>query len=113
MSGQVLTELETKYQEEKNKRPTLSFAAFIAESALMELEHRRLIREAASISLVGLFDNTITLKDARNKERFVEVQIKEKSIKCLADNVDSCIHVGFALALPEVRKILKDRGISQ
>lgn len=113
MSGQVLTELETKYQEEKNRRPTLSFAAFIAESALMELEHRQLIREAAAISLVGIYNDMITLKDARNRGKFVEVQIKEKGVKCLTDDDETCIHVGFSLALPEVRRALRDKGISQ
>jgi hypothetical protein len=35
-----------------------------------------------------------------------EVQIRNNSIKCLYDDSSDCIHVGFALALPEVRRIL-------
>ena len=108
MSGKRLKELEQKYNLEKKNRPTLSFASFITESALMELERRQIIREAAFISLVGIYGDIITLKDARNKDRFVEVQIKNKRIKCITDEKTDCIHVGFVLALPEIRKVLNE-----
>jgi len=105
ISGKRLKELQQRYNEEKKKHPTVSFASFIAESALMELERRQLIREAAFISLVDVYNDTITLKDAK-KNKFVEVQIKNKRLKCLTDDDFNCIHVGFALALPEVRKAI-------
>jgi len=38
VSGKVLTQLEDNYKREKVKRPSLSFAAFVSESALIELE---------------------------------------------------------------------------
>lgn len=109
MSGQKLRDLEEKYKNEKRNRPAISFSAFIAESALMELERRQLIREAQFISLVGWNNDVITLKDVRNREKFVEVQIKEKKIKCLTDDDLGCIHVGFVSALPEVRKLLIEK----
>lgn len=108
MSGERLKELEEKYNLEKKSHPTLSFAAFVAESALMELERRQIIRNAPFISLVGIHDNIVTLKDARNREKFVEVQIKDKKIQCLSDEKSDCIHVGFVLALPEIRKALTE-----
>lgn len=107
LSGKRLEELEQKYNIEKKKHPTVSFASFIAESALMELERRQIIREASFISLIGIHEDIITLKDARNRDKFIEVQIKNKKPKCLTDNKQECIHVGFVLALPEVRKALK------
>jgi len=110
MSGKRLKELEQKYNIEKKKHPTVSFASFIAESALMELERRQIIREAFFISLIDIHEDVITLKDARNRDKFIEVQIKNNRIKCLTDNKQECIHVGFVLALPEVRKALKEQG---
>lgn len=42
------------------------------------------------------------------KKNSIEVQIKEKKPKCLTEDTTDCIHVGFVLALPEVRKMLKN-----
>ena len=105
VSGKHLLELQKKYDLEREKHPGISFASFIAESALMELERRQLVREAAFISLIGMHDDMITLKDSKTK-RFVEVQIKNQKLKCLTDDSTNCIHVGFTFALPEVRKAL-------
>jgi len=105
VSGKHLLQLQQKYDLEREKHPGISFASFIAESALMELERRQLIREAAFISLIGFHDDMITLKDVK-KKKFVEVQIKNKELICLTDNNKDCIHIGFAFALPEVRRAL-------
>ncbi len=106
MSGAPLKTLEAKYEEEKKVRPNLSFAAFVTESALMELERRDMLKEAQLISLVAYTDDTAILKDARKGNKFFEVQIRNKKLKCLTDNDFDCVHVGFALALPQVRKAL-------
>jgi len=109
ISGDRLGKLEKKFEIEKSKRPSLTFTGFITEAALMELERQNLLREAQLISLIAENNGIITLKDFR-KKRFVEVQIKEDKIKCLDTECGSdCIHVGFTLALPEVRKQLKKK----
>jgi len=109
-SGQILIELEKRYAEEKSKNPTLSFAWFIADSAKLELERRGMLKDASFISPISIEGNIVTLKDARDNEKFVEVQFKGRKVRCLTDNKEDCIHVGFALALPEVRKVLMARG---
>lgn len=106
VSGKALTELEYKYKIEKTKHPNLSFATFISESALIELERRRMLREAQFISLVGFNDDTVILKDMRKNGRLIEVQVRNKNLKCISEDTSDCIHVGFALALPEIRKAL-------
>lgn len=106
VSRKHLSVLEEKYRLEKEAHPGISFAAFIAESAIMELERRQLVRESISLSLVGFHDDIITIKDTKNK--FFEVQLKNGRLSCLAEGSQKCIHVGFALALPEVRKKLAD-----
>jgi hypothetical protein len=70
------------------------------------LERRKILREAHFISLIGFADDAVILKDVRKDGRLIEVQIRNNYLKCLHDNNSDCIHVGFALALPEVRKIL-------
>ena len=106
VSGKVLAQLEDNYKREKTKRPNLSFAAFVSESALIELERRKILREAQFISLIGFGDDSVILKDVRKDGKLIEVQIRSKNLKCLYDDSSDCIHVGFALALPEVRKVL-------
>jgi hypothetical protein len=109
LSGAVLKQLEAKYEAEKKKRPTLSFASFIAESAIIELERRDMLREGVYISKVAFENDVLFLKDAKKLDRTIEVQIKNKKLKCLTDDDSDCIHVGFALALPEIRKALASR----
>lgn len=106
VSGRALKELESKYKQEKTRHPNLSFATFISESALIELERRKMLGEAQFISLVSLGDDTVILKDVRKNGRLIEVQIRDKNLKCISEDTSDCIHVGFALALPEVRKAL-------
>lgn len=106
VSGKVLSKLEGIYKLEKVKRPNLSFASFISESALIELERRNILREAQQISIIGFGDDSVILKDVRKIDRFIEVQIRDRKLKCISDNKFDCIHVGFALALPEVRRAL-------
>lgn len=106
MSGKRLSQLQDIFQKEKSKQPSLSFAAFIADSALMELERRQIIRKAPFISLVGAYEDTITLKDVRKNKKFIEVQIRDKKVNCQFCDRTDCIHVGFVLALPEVMKVL-------
>ena len=106
VSGKVLSKLEGIYKLEKDKRPNLSFASFISESALIELERRNILREAQQISVIGFGDDSVILKDVRKIDRFIEVQVRDRKLKCISDNKFDCIHVGFALALPEVRRAL-------
>lgn len=106
VSGNTLTQLEDNYRLEKVKRPSLSFATFISESALIELERRKILKEARFISLVGFGDDEVILKDVRKDGRLIEVQIRNRNLKCVSEDKIDCIHVGFALALPEIRKLL-------
>jgi len=110
VSGEKLSRLEENYNQEKITRPSLTFAGFIAESALMELERRNMLREAAFISFIGENNGIVTLKDFIDDGKFIEVQITGENPVCIYHNGSKeCIHVGFVLALPEVRKRLLRR----
>lgn len=111
MSGRKLKELEDNYDIEKRKRPDLSFAGFVSELALFELARRNMLKEAGFISLAAPPDgNTVLLRDARKGDRIFEVIVKpDKKLRCVQDKDYDCVHVGFALALPEVRKALSDK----
>ena len=107
VSGKALETLNNRFEKEKKTQPSLKFASFIADSAIMELERKHLLREAYRISLISLHEDTVFLKDHGKKGRFIEVKIREKKLYCMEDDgSEDCIHVGFALALPEVRRAL-------
>ena len=108
ISGRKLRELEQNFGKEKKKRPDLSFASFVSELALIELERRNILREAAFISLAAQPEgNTILLRDSLKENKIFEVIIRpDKKLRCIQDKHNDCVHVGFALALPEVRKAL-------
>lgn len=106
VSGETLKNLEKRYELEKRKNPKISFASFISDSAIIELERRKILKEAQYISIVSFDDNVLTLKDHRKRDRFVEVHLKNKQLWCSFDRKFDCTHIGFALALPEVRNAL-------
>lgn len=106
VSKKSFEKLNKLYVTERTKQPNLSFASFISESALVELERRKILREAQLVSLIGFGDDSVILKDARKENQLIEVQIRDKKLKCITEGRSDCIHVGFALALPEVRKAL-------
>jgi hypothetical protein len=108
MSGGKLREIEQSFVIEKKKRPDLSFASFVSELALIELERRNMLKEAAFISLAAAPDgNSVFLRDSRKENKIFEVQIRpDKKLRCIQDKDNDCVHVGFALALPEVRRAL-------
>lgn len=106
VSRKTFERLNKSYAAQRTKQPNLSFASFISESALIELERRKILREAQLVSLIGFGDDNVILKDARKENNLIEVQIRDKKLKCITEGKFDCIHVGFALALPEVRKAL-------
>ena len=77
VSGKRLIEaLQKIYEKEKIKQPNLKFATFIAESAIIELERRKILKEAQLLSLVGFGDDCVIIKDIRKPERLFEGQYK-------------------------------------
>ena len=83
ISGKTLKKLEQKYQSEVTKQHKLSFASFIAESAIIELERQHILRESQLISLVGFGEDSVILKDEKKANRLIEVQIRDKKLKCI------------------------------
>jgi hypothetical protein len=47
------------------------------------LERRKILKEAQFISLLGFGDDAVILKDVRKDGNLIEVQIRNKSVKCL------------------------------
>jgi hypothetical protein len=109
VSGKALETLQDSFRKELRSQPSLKFASFIADNAIMELERKNMLKEASQIALIGLHEDTVVLKDYRKREKFIEVQIRNGKLYCLDhESSEECIHVGFALALPEVRLAISE-----
>ncbi len=57
---------------------------------------------------IGTIINTDIVRDLRKSGQLIEVHVKNKKLKCIVDDDFDCMHVGFALALPELRMALKN-----
>ena len=75
-------------------------------ASIIELEKNKLLNQAQFLSVIGFHYDILYLVDSRDCQRIYEIQLFDKKLMCLYDNSDSCIHVNFASALYEVRKVL-------
>src|SRR3989338_3745875 len=46
-------------------------------------------------------DDKISIVDSK-KRKIIEVQLKDDDLFCLEDETNNCVHIGFALSLPEI-----------
>jgi len=87
-----------------------SFSRFLNDLIIESIEaDENLSLQAPMMQKIGLQDNSIMIKD--NKiGRIVEVQVHGKDLICMLDERKDCVHVGYAYAIPEVYRIMSERG---
>jgi hypothetical protein len=64
---------------------------------------------APYFSFESASDNSIFLRDAKTN-KMIELRIKDGELQCTEDKSNHCLHVGFAWALPTVRREMVKRG---
>lgn len=78
---------------------------YVNEMLMMNLEKDEFLKfYAPYLSKVGLQDNILLLKDSKSNI-YVEISLKNNTLFCSAHESTDCIHVHFALALPEIVKL--------
>ena len=86
----------------ENNRPIKDF---VNELLLMNIEKDNFLKSYAPyLSKAGSHENSLYIKD-HNVNRTAEVILKDHTLFCILDNSKNCIHVHFALALPELGKL--------
>ncbi|HZW55539.1 MAG TPA: hypothetical protein VFF30_04555 [Nitrososphaerales archaeon] len=87
-----------------------SFSKFVNDLIIDSIEaDESLSLHAPFMQKIGLQDNSIMIKD--NKiGRIVEVQVHGRDLICMLDERKDCVHVGYAYALPEVYRVMSERG---
>ena len=87
-----------------------SFSKYVNDLILESIEaDENLSLQAPFMQTIGLEDSSIMIKD--NKiGRIVEVQVRGKDLVCMLDEKKDCVHVGYAYAIPEVYRLMSERG---
>lgn len=92
-----------KSQELKAK----SLSTFIEDLILMNIEREEFLKRfAPGLSKVGFQNNAIYIKDHKTN-RIAEIYLTDHHLWCSVDEASDCIHVHFALALPEIVMLKK------
>jgi hypothetical protein len=54
-------------------------------------------------------DSSVFIKD-RNKNRVIELIVRDGDLWCDLDKAKDCSHIGFAWAIPQVYTVMKEKG---
>jgi hypothetical protein len=105
-----------EYLKSKYPEFTPKLSVFVAKVVFDYIERDEVMRQYGPyMSYAGNNENTIFIKDEKNDRIApVRVVIKENGqydLFCELDQRDDCMHAGFVFALPELYKILKEKGV--
>lgn len=101
---------EATYQKAKNKAKEkgLSLVDYVNETLLFNVEKDNFLKNYAPYIEKISVGETLVLKDHKTG-KLAEVYLKNNKMSCSQDETDDCIHIRFALALPELA-LLKKRN---
>lgn len=105
-----LTVSEKVFEEIMQERQKLSTSSKTDVGLNMFLEyllnlHREWSKKMPRLSKFGLYDDKVGIFDSK-KRQIIEVRIVDGELRCPVCESDECIHIGFALSLDEVRKLM-------
>lgn len=117
VSKDVYEKLKKHVENKSSKlRARISISDYVESLILGDIEREELVSEVGQLmSFVERSGDKIFINDwARGRIAPVSVQVSpDGSFKlvCELDGSDSCVHVGYAYSLPELYKILKEKGV--
>jgi hypothetical protein len=103
--NEVYDKIKSKYDSEKTG---ISFVRWVSDYLLMNLEKDEFIRSyAPHLSKIGIHENRLIIKDTK-KNQLAEIFLKDGQLYCSLDESTDCLHIHFALALPELARLKKN-----
>src|ERR671937_609204 len=118
---QSITVSENVYKKffevyEKNKKGLelkgiTSFSGYL--TSMMEemmIKNEVFAKHSPFMEKIAIDQNRVILKDNK-KNRIAEVLLKNGELQCLLDERSDCVHVGFVYSLPELYRIIQNKGI--
>lgn len=91
----------------RKSNTNLKFNPWVSEYLLLNIEKDDFLkRYAPHIEKMSLQGNILLLKDHK-RNQYAEIEYKDNTVWCRLDESDSCIHVHYAFALPELARLKK------
>ncbi len=99
---------EATYQKVKNKAKEkgLTLVDYVNETLLLNVEKDNFLKNYAPYIEKISVGETLVLRDHKTG-KLAEVYLKNNKMFCNQDEADDCIHIHFALALPELALLKK------
>lgn len=91
-----------KANAEKKRWNTKDYINIVLMEAI-ERDHF-LLSYAPSLSKIGYEDNILFIRDAR-KNKTAEIYLRDRGLYCNVCDEKDCVHIHYALALPETAKL--------
>jgi hypothetical protein len=110
---ETVSRLAAIWEHDTRRPDNQKFTAYINNMLSEFIEYNeKLHRYGAFLEYLDARDNRINLYDnLHNKSVTVYVDSREKRLRCdTHDNRSDCLHTGFCFAIPEIYKILIERG---
>ena len=105
LKPQVLRRLNEQFESGKRKAP--DFTNFVNDLLMDFIEKDEFLKVyAPSYSNYGIHDNMLLIKDSK-ADIIAEITLRNNILHCNIDRSTDCMHVKFALALPEVARLKK------
>ena len=102
VTSEVYDRVAKIYRKEKSDK---SLTRWVSDKLLMVLEKDEFLKGYAPfLSKITVTGNSVIMRDEK-LQRLVEVIYRDNKFWCDADEKECCVHVHFALALPELAEL--------
>ncbi len=102
VTAEIYDRLAKIYKKEKTDK---SLTQWISEKLLMVLEKDEFLKNYAPfLSKIAVNESSVILRDEKI-QRLVEIIYRDNKFWCDVDEEECCVHVHFALALPELAEL--------
>lgn len=99
VTSEIYDRIAKIYKKEKTDK---SLTQWISDKLLMVLEKDEFLKSYAPfLSKIAVNENSVILRDEK-LQRLVEIIYRNNKFWCDVDEKECCVHVHFALALPEL-----------
>jgi len=97
---QIYEKIQKKAEEKK-----ITLVDYVNDMLLLNVEKDDFLKEYAPfLNKIAVDGDTVILRDEKLK-KIVEIIYKNNEFSCSVHEENDCIHIHFALALPEIAKI--------
>ena len=113
ISAKTYQILENSYKASKHRLATMginSLSAYTVYFLYRQIQANEIFAQYPPLFTEKILDaNQIFITDHNEKDRVVELKIKEDTIFCTKCESTNCAHVGFCCTIPEVLKRMKGK----